>query len=158
MLCVAHKPHICQPNPQPNPHSSRSRLKGSITTTLSNSALRDPVTVLDPSFNPPTLAHHALVLLPVASSPTDARLLLLSVRNADRVPCPGDASPVQRVGMMVCHAYEVDHLVPTVHLTRIIISLPILLEWPTEYDKLKSIVGHAKRMRRVYVYMRYNGL
>ncbi len=34
------------------------------------------------------------------------RLLLPSVRNA-KVPRPGDASPVQRVGTMVRLAYEV---------------------------------------------------
>jgi nicotinamide-nucleotide adenylyltransferase len=98
-----HKPHIRWPHPQPNPHSSPG--PGSITTTAPDSGL--PVAVLDSSFNPPTLAHRALALLPVASSPPDARLLLLSVRNADKVPRPGDASPVQRVEMMVRLAHEV---------------------------------------------------
>jgi nicotinamide-nucleotide adenylyltransferase len=101
-----HKPHILWPHPQPNlpnPHSSPG--PGSITT-VSDSDL--PVTVLDSSFNPPTLAHRALALLPVASSPTNARLLLLSVRNADKVPRPGDASPVQRMEMMVRLAHEVN--------------------------------------------------
>ncbi|KAH9957427.1 hypothetical protein BC827DRAFT_1137966 [Russula dissimulans] len=65
------------------------------------------VAVLDSSFNPPTLAHRALALLPSAASPTDARLLLLSVRNADKTPRPGDASPVQRVEMMVLLAREI---------------------------------------------------
>jgi nicotinamide-nucleotide adenylyltransferase len=101
-----HKPHIRWPHPQPNPHSSTGPGPGFITTTVSDSGL--PVTVLDSSFNPPTLAHRALALLPVASSPTDARLLLLSVRNADKVPRPGDASPVQRVEMMVRLAHEVN--------------------------------------------------
>ena len=70
------------------------------------------VSVLDSSFNPPTLAHLALASLPPpspassGSSPTapapdtavphhgedfDARLLLLSVRNADKRLKPGDA-------------------------------------------------------------------
>jgi nicotinamide-nucleotide adenylyltransferase len=101
-----HKPHIRWPHPQPNPHSSPGPGPGSITTTVSDSGL--PVAVLDSSFNPPTLAHRALALLPVASSPTDARLLLLSVRNADKVPRPGDASPVQRVEMMLRLAHEVN--------------------------------------------------
>jgi nicotinamide-nucleotide adenylyltransferase len=104
-----HKPHIRWPHPQPNPHSSPGpdRGPGSITsTTVSDSGL--PVSVLDSSFNPPTLAHRALALLPVPSSPTDARLLLLSVRNADKAPRPGDASPVQRVEMMVRLAREVN--------------------------------------------------
>jgi len=97
-----HKPHIRWPHPQqPIPH-----LSDSITTTVSDSGL--PVAVLDSSFNPPTLAHRALALLPATSSPTYARLLLLSVRNADKVPRPGDASPVQRVEMMVRLAHEVN--------------------------------------------------
>ena len=103
-----HKPHIRwpHPQPQPNPHSSPGPGAGPITTTDSDSGL--PVAVLDSSFNPPTLAHRALALLPVPSCPTDARLLLLSVRNADKVPRPGDASPVQRVEMMVRLAHEVN--------------------------------------------------
>jgi len=92
-----HKPHILWPYPQ--------RPDSSLTTT----AVSDlPISVLDSSFNPPTLAHRALASLPAAFSPTDARLLLLSVRNADKVPCPGDASPVQRVEMMVRLAHEVN--------------------------------------------------
>lgn len=103
-----HKPHIRwpHPQPQPNPYSSPGPGAGPITTTDSDSGL--PVAVLDSSFNPPTLAHRALALLPVPSCPTDARLLLLSVRNADKVPRPGDASPVQRVEMMVRLAHEVN--------------------------------------------------
>ena len=102
-----HKPHTRWPHPQPmltNPNLSPG--PGSITTTVSDSNL--PVTILDSSFNPPTLAHRALALLTVASSPTDARLLLLSVRNADKVPRPSDALPVQRVEMMVLLAREVN--------------------------------------------------
>jgi nicotinamide-nucleotide adenylyltransferase len=103
-----HKPHIRWPHPQPHPHPHSSPGPdpgpGSITTTVSDSGL--PVSVLDSSFNPPTLAHRALALLPVA--PVDARLLLLSVRNADKVPRPGDASPVQRVEMIVRLAHEVN--------------------------------------------------
>ena len=108
-----HKPHIRWPHPapQPNPHSSPdprpSPGPGSITTTVSLPDSGLSVTVFDSSFNPPTLAHRSLALLPVASSRTDARLLLLSVRNADKVPRPGDASPVQRVEMMVRLAHEV---------------------------------------------------
>lgn len=105
-----HKPHARWPYPQGlqlNPHSSPGPGPGSITTTVSDSSLL-PVAILDSSFNPPTLAHRALASLPVASSPRDARLLLLSVRNADKAPRPGDASPVQRVEMMVRLAHEVN--------------------------------------------------
>ena len=42
------------------------------------------------------------------SSLTDACLFLLSVRNADKVPHPGDVSPVQRVKMMSRLAHEVN--------------------------------------------------
>ena len=99
-----HKPHTYWPHPRPNPHSPPG--PGSPITTTAVSDL--PVAVLDSSFNPPTLAHRALASLPAASSPTGARLLLLSVRNADKVPHPGDASPVQRVEMMVHLAHEVN--------------------------------------------------
>ena len=44
----------------------------------------------------------------MASSPTDGRLLLQGVRNADKVTHTGDASPVQRVKMMVRLAHEVN--------------------------------------------------
>lgn len=75
------------------------------------------ISVLDSSFNPPTLAHLALAKsLPaqhaidsgppgptLASAPEldyDARLLLLSVRNADKTLKPGDATYEQRLEMM----------------------------------------------------------
>ncbi|KAI9061071.1 Nucleotidylyl transferase [Trametes sanguinea] len=75
------------------------------------------VSVLDSSFNPPTLAHLALAnTLPPptpaeeASTPTardfDARLLLLSVRNADKQLKPGDATYEQRVEMMILLARD----------------------------------------------------
>ena len=50
----------------------------------------------------------ALALLPVTSSPTDARLLLLTARNADKVPRPGESSPVQLVEMIVRKAHEIN--------------------------------------------------
>ncbi|KAG6373400.1 hypothetical protein JVT61DRAFT_6549 [Boletus reticuloceps] len=70
------------------------------------------ISVLDASFNPPTLAHLALAnsfpplshqrsLAPSAPAESyDARMLLLSVRNADKVLKPGDATFVQRLEMM----------------------------------------------------------
>lgn len=97
-----HKPYTSWPYPRASPHS----LTGPPLATGSVSAFR--VAILDSSFNPPTLAHRALILLPTAVSPTEARLLLLSVRNADKTPRPGDASPVQRVEMMVRLAHEVN--------------------------------------------------
>ncbi|KAG1739177.1 uncharacterized protein EDB91DRAFT_396760 [Suillus paluster] len=75
------------------------------------------VSVLDSSFNPPTYAHLALAnsrpprytmrsgLTGLALESTveldyDARLLLLSVRNADKALKPGDATYEQRLEMM----------------------------------------------------------
>ena len=65
------------------------------------------ISVLDSSFNPPTLAHLALVNsrppwqdLQAETSQYDAKLLLLSVRNADKTLKPGDASYIQRLEMM----------------------------------------------------------
>ncbi|KAG8213089.1 hypothetical protein J3R82DRAFT_11485 [Butyriboletus roseoflavus] len=77
------------------------------------------ICVLDASFNPPTLAHLALAnALPpsstqrtaatsIAAEPYDARILLLSVRNADKVLRPGDATFVQRLEMMRLLSYDV---------------------------------------------------
>lgn len=62
------------------------------------------ISVLDSSFNPPTLAHAALASLDNASS--SARLLLLSIRNSDKTLKPGDASPAQRLEMMALLADE----------------------------------------------------
>ncbi|KAG8946668.1 hypothetical protein FRC03_001321 [Tulasnella sp. 419] len=64
------------------------------------------IAVLDSSFNPPTLAHQALAqtadpLDQSKSQPFDARLLLLSVRNADKALKPGDATFTQRAEMMI---------------------------------------------------------
>ncbi|KAH9902753.1 hypothetical protein C8Q73DRAFT_671636 [Cubamyces lactineus] len=76
------------------------------------------ISVLDSSFNPPTLAHLALANtlpppptdVPPPSSSTardfDARLLLLSVRNADKQLKPGDATYEQRIEMMVLLAHD----------------------------------------------------
>ncbi|KAI0303585.1 hypothetical protein B0F90DRAFT_1707174 [Multifurca ochricompacta] len=102
-----HKPYSSWPYSRHGPHS----LKDSAIAT-GVSAFR--ITVLDSSFNPPTLSHRALALLPAADSAADARLLLLSVRNADKTPRPGDASPSQRVEMMVRLAGDVNAAVALV--------------------------------------------
>ncbi|KAI0044162.1 Nucleotidylyl transferase [Auriscalpium vulgare] len=71
-----------------------------------------PISVLDSSFNPPTLAHLALAAAPpptsATSSPYVARLLLLSVRNADKQLKAGDAVYAQRMHMMVLLAAELE--------------------------------------------------
>ena len=102
-----HKPYSGWPYPRPHP---RALTSSPVATGVS--AFR--VAVLDSSFNPPTLAHRALSLLPAAASPTEARLLLLSVRNADKTPRPGDALPSQRVEMMVRLACDINAAVALV--------------------------------------------
>ena len=74
------------------------------------------ISVLDSSFNPPTLAHLSLALVPPAAhskediSPPNhiAHLLLLSVRNADKKLKPGDASFAQRLQMIILLAKEME--------------------------------------------------
>ncbi|KZT29631.1 Nucleotidylyl transferase, partial [Neolentinus lepideus HHB14362 ss-1] len=76
------------------------------------------ISVLDSSFNPPTLAHLALldVSAPGQDGEYDAKLLLLSVRNADKVLKPSDATYNQRLDMMTMLAQDVDANKP--HLQR----------------------------------------
>ncbi|KAJ7623389.1 hypothetical protein FB45DRAFT_925447 [Roridomyces roridus] len=57
------------------------------------------ISILDSSFNPPTLAH--LALARGNGSSYDAKLYLLSVRNADKTIKPTDASYAQRLEMML---------------------------------------------------------
>lgn len=71
------------------------------------------LSILDSSFNPPTLAHAALAsmgppnmtensgLMSLPSHTYDAHLLLLSVTNADKMLKPGDAGLEQRLEMML---------------------------------------------------------
>ncbi|KAL5504226.1 hypothetical protein ACEPAH_8300 [Sanghuangporus vaninii] len=77
------------------------------------------ISLLDSSFNPPTLAHLALARSkrPGSASPSerahqvdyDARLLLLSVRNADKAPPkPGEPTYEQRLDMMKLLAKELE--------------------------------------------------
>lgn len=68
------------------------------------------ISILDASFNPPTRAHLGLAnshwSSPIAEekngdeSHYDAKLLLLSVKNADKTLKPGDATYLQRLEMM----------------------------------------------------------
>ncbi|KAJ3732539.1 hypothetical protein DFJ43DRAFT_1073055 [Lentinula guzmanii] len=64
------------------------------------------ISVLDSSFNPPTVAHCALANTrrprhADSSDEYDGKLLLLSVRNADKQLKPGDATYTQRIEMMI---------------------------------------------------------
>ncbi|KAH8100944.1 Nucleotidylyl transferase [Cristinia sonorae] len=73
------------------------------------------ISVLDSSFNPPTLAHKALAETSFPESFKNtlgererfhARLLLLSVRNADKLLNSSDATYAQRLEMMVLLAKD----------------------------------------------------
>ncbi|KAJ6520887.1 hypothetical protein DFH09DRAFT_225203 [Mycena vulgaris] len=59
------------------------------------------ISVLDSSFNPPTLAHLALA----NAAESNAHLYLLSVRNADKSLKSTDASHLQRLEMMLLLAH-----------------------------------------------------
>ncbi|WFD26258.1 nicotinamide-nucleotide adenylyltransferase [Malassezia nana] len=78
---------------------------------LPASSERAHIAVLDASFNPPTRAHAGLAHLH-PSSPArqfDAHLLLFSVRNADKGRGrPGDATPLQRLQMMLLLAQHLE--------------------------------------------------
>lgn len=74
------------------------------------------VAVLDSSFNPPSRAHLALANAPRPTfayedasddADYDAKLLLLSVRNADKQLAPGDAAHAQRLEMMLLLARDI---------------------------------------------------
>jgi nicotinamide-nucleotide adenylyltransferase len=95
-------------------HTSHERWPLSPTQSLPRPSLR--ISVLDASFNPPTLAHLALANAPNPSSPEsdyDAKLLLLSVRNADKLLQEGDATLYQRVEMMSFLAARIHHNSPS---------------------------------------------
>lgn len=74
------------------------------------------ISILDSSFNPPTLAHLALSRLsPPLTTTTarghfDAKLLLYSIKNADKVPKPGDATLNQKIDMMILFAKELESI------------------------------------------------
>ena len=91
-------------------YTSHERWPLSPKQSLPRSPLR--ISVLDSSFNPPTLAHLALANAPNPHSPAsdyDAKLLLLSVRNADKLFQEGDATFCQRVEMMSLLATRIHH-------------------------------------------------
>lgn len=90
---LVYTPHRRWPLPHP-----------SIGETATKTPVR--ISILDSSFNPPTLAHLGLAnsLPPDAAGNPDndysAKLLLLSVKNADKTVKPGDARHEQRLEMM----------------------------------------------------------
>ncbi|KAG5646961.1 hypothetical protein DXG03_001684 [Asterophora parasitica] len=102
-LELVHVPHSQWPVPRTHPTGTRRSLK---------------ILVLDASYNPPTLAHLALANSPASyskhtsaahdTSEYDAKLLLLSVRNADKALKPWDATYRQRLEMIKVFAAVVN--------------------------------------------------
>ena len=91
-------------------YTSHERWPLSPAHSLPKSPVR--ISVLDSSFNPPTLAHLALTNAPspFPSTPDyDAKLLLLSVRNADKLLQEGDATLSQRAEMMSLLVTRIHH-------------------------------------------------
>ncbi|VDC07526.1 unnamed protein product [Peniophora sp. CBMAI 1063] len=82
--------------------------------------------ILDSSFNPPTRAH--LALASAAGEAAGARLLLLSVRNADKALAPGDATYAQRLAMMRLIAEDADAAVGLVDAPTFVGKAGILRE------------------------------
>ena len=82
---------------------------------------RPHIAVLDSSFNPPTRAHLEIICSPLpaphaigsrTATPLrdyTSRLLLFSHKNVDKVLGPGDATPKQRVEMMLLLREEVEN-------------------------------------------------
>jgi nicotinamide-nucleotide adenylyltransferase len=97
------------------------------------------INVLDSSFNPPTLAHRALISAPNPFSPTpnyDAHLLLLSIRNADKSLVPGDATLDQRLEMMTILAQDIQSHDKTAPLNVAV----AIIDQPTFVGKSSSLL------------------
>lgn len=82
--------------------------------------------ILDSSFNPPTRAH--LALASAAGGAAEARILLLSVRNADKALAPGDATYAQRLAMMRLIAEDADAAVGLVDAPTFVGKVEVLRE------------------------------
>ncbi|KAF9448659.1 Nucleotidylyl transferase [Macrolepiota fuliginosa MF-IS2] len=124
------------------------------------------ISVLDASFNPPTLAHLALVNAARPSYPRDlnaegrlddddnrdydAHLLLLSVRNADKSLKPTDATYIQRLEMMHLLAQQVQ---PSSRTTEPNVAVGIINE-PTFIGKstrlLDFLSTHVQTLSQAY--------
>jgi nicotinamide-nucleotide adenylyltransferase len=107
------------------------------------------VSVLDSSFNPPTLAHLALAnSRPVGvdvPADFDVRLFLLSIHNADKSIKSGDATFVQRLEMMELLSQDV-RLTSSDNIAIAIIDEPIFVHKSTKLltflrDRLRNLVS-----------------
>lgn len=113
---LVHTPHDYWPYPPYGRPTRPTNLQDQGLASFPEQPSNLKISVLDSSFNPPTRAHLALASLPIPSRNThdkaivrdfDARLLLLSVRNADKFLKPTDATYIQRLEMMMCLSREI---------------------------------------------------
>ncbi|KAK2463413.1 hypothetical protein APHAL10511_004499 [Amanita phalloides] len=109
------------------------------------------IAVLDSSFNPPTLAHLALAnaLRPRALANYDARLLLLSVLNADKTFKPGDATYVERVEMMHLLSHDITRTPDNVAVA--------IINEPTFVGKSKVLLSFLRQRLQVVANSDNNG-
>lgn len=132
-LELVHTPHESWPYPRVTPRG-----------------LRFSISILDSSFNPPTRAHLALASLPPHTESTntpnrdlDARLLLLSVRNADKGLKPMDATYVQRLEMMIRLARDIHPAVPQgEHNANVAVAI---IDEPTFVGKARILTDFLQR-------------
>ncbi|KDQ14899.1 hypothetical protein BOTBODRAFT_332390 [Botryobasidium botryosum FD-172 SS1] len=119
-------------------YSTHSKWPQPTAGSSAGHALR--VSVLDSSFNPPTRAHLALARTAPQgahrSSEYDAHLLLFSVRNVDKTLKLGDASPVQRLQMMIHLARDLES-----HLSSPNVAVAVIDE-PTFVGKATKLLAH----------------
>ena len=119
------------------------------------------IAVLDSSFNPPTLAHLALANsalphysdIPMNTSglPSskeceyDARLLLLSVRNADKSLKPSDATYIQRLEMMGLLTRDIvvnDKRSPSIYDANVAVAI---IDEPTFVGKSATLLSFLRQ-------------
>ena len=127
----------------PQPHSETIQQH-------SNRPLR--ISILDSSFNPPTLAHLALANSPRPSyieqnsetqdtSGYDAKLFLLSVKNADKSLKAGDATYQQRLEMMLLLSKDV---IESQHEAAANVAIAII-DKPTFVEKSSALLDFLQR-------------
>ena len=117
------------------------------------------ISILDSSFNPPTLAHLALANSPRPRKQNsenqdvcayDAKLLLLSVKNADKTLKPGDATYQQRLEMMLLLSKDVrtdtnteaSYSLPEHEAANVAIAI---IDKPTFVEKSSTLLNFLQR-------------
>lgn len=118
---------------------------------LSGASPPQHISVLDSSFNPPTLAHLSLALIPPALVEEDiisprhiAHLLLLSVRNADKGLKPGDPSLPQRLQMMILLAEEMENRLSAASVSNSPMLAVATIDEPTFVGKSTKLLQYFR--------------